>query len=80
MEWTTEKPSKPGWYWHSKCAWAGRENEGPVCVKVEDELLSGELRAYPAFMDYSEKLDDEFTFPGLWYGPIDAPALPANAN
>ena len=79
MQWTTDKPSKPGWYWHSKCGWSGRENEGPVCVKVEDEFLSGNLKAYPAFMDYSESLDDKDTFPGLWYGPIEPPPLPPNA-
>lgn len=76
IEWTKERPAAPGWYWHSECLWCGREDEGPVMTKVE--FIGRELRAWPAYMDYDESLDDDYAFPGLWYGPVAPPPLPAN--
>lgn len=65
MIWTTEKPTKPGWYW-----WRDpyKNNRAPEVCRVMDR--KGQLIAY--FNDDSIYLT-EFTQPCEWAGPIPEP-------
>ena len=57
MEWTTEKPTKPGWYW----AFHKRRDDEPAIYKVRDycgEMCIGNWA-----------LSDGI----LWAGPIEPP-------
>lgn len=74
-DWTETPPTAPGWYWHSKCAWYGRESGGPYAVLVE--LYAGKLVSWVPFMDYADPVADKDSWPGLWLGPVTPPALRA---
>lgn len=73
MEWTTDKPTKPGWYWIHGDHMLLRHHKGPFAVLVS--MYSGDLVFTVPFMDYTDPVWHETD--GLrWYGPIEPPALP----
>ena len=75
--WTKNPPTLPGWYWHSKCSWNGREEQGPFAVLVEYDC--DELVGWVPLMDYTESVTATHdTWPGEWFGPIHPPPLPPN--
>jgi hypothetical protein len=65
MTWTTEKPSKPGWYWWRK---VGHKPEmlrvsGGYSNMIVSVMLSTRVMSRPI------ENDDE----GEWAGPLEAP-------
>ncbi len=65
MEWTTEPPTKPGWYWH-----CDPERDGETQV-FEVWLESGTLW----LSDYGEFVAVSRMY-GRWMGPLDVPDPP----
>lgn len=65
MKWTSEKPTKPGWYWRTMRAWNGtheivRVIALPDVLHVQGiDLFSSPLRG--------------FSSDNLWSGPIKEP-------
>lgn len=66
MNWTSEKPTKPGWHWyrHSGSSEALLVHPAVACDQIVQ--LPGVARAV-TFM--TEKLDS-----GQWAGPLELPA------
>jgi hypothetical protein len=62
MTWTTQKPTRPGWYWYRDLPFR-TEFVVNVC-----ELVTGELFASAdGFDQYVERLSGE------WAGPLEVP-------
>jgi hypothetical protein len=74
MDWTTDFPTTPGWYWFCGDTDDGALCNVPVCVHVEygdsSLLTSNEWFAWQPHMDYTSPLSE---FSGKWAGPIDHP-------
>ena len=71
MEWTTEKPSRPGWYWMQQ------DSEFPECVEVfmdADDFLciATQETAAHTLAQFCE-LMDEREHELIWAGPIPEP-------
>jgi len=67
MNWTTEKPTKPGWYWHRN----GRGDMWPsvILLRLVDDRLRVRLG------DECWPLDSPVIFEGdEWAGPLEPPA------
>lgn len=66
MKWTTEKPTKPGWYWYSP-------PKSPKAFMVCLFVVAGNL-AYSAFGQSDAPANRGIPSEGSWYGPLEAPA------
>lgn len=69
MPWTTATPSFAGVYWHLD------SSEMVVCEIVMDE----ESQTALALLTGDDQLYNAVEFTGLWLGPIDPPAPPAES-
>lgn len=82
MEWTREKPKKPGWYW---LRWdtdepaANQENItlAHVCFTfqpgpITPEMFGGDLEVYTIGNDAPHPLDED-SEKHQWAGPIEPP-------
>jgi hypothetical protein len=80
MNWKTEAPTEPGYYW----VWQPAEQwpcRGRVhCVLVERVEAAGpvptHLQAWVPFREYSEYLTADTWDNARWSGPIAAPVAP----
>lgn len=69
MKWTSEKPTKPGWYWYRR---------GPAlgwCVVTVDHLITWANRCLVdtpqlVVIDFAVPLDE---MGGQWAGPLEEP-------
>ena len=62
MKWTSEKPTKPGWYWYR-----GETDLNELIIWVSSDLRV----VYPASLNFKSFAVDEV--PGQWAGPIEPP-------
>lgn len=72
MEWTKEKPSKPGHYWTRGPMWKEEYTHKQRIVKVRERFLG----------DYSELSIENCPLPNNneWAGPITEPTEPKESN
>ncbi len=61
MKWTSEKPTKLGWYWH-------RPGEGKTPTTIRVLVFGGALRAETG--GYFERVE---YLTGQWAGPLEEP-------
>ena len=69
MEWTTERPTKPGWYW---ARWPKQPQFGPEILEITqpngpDTDLAVDSRPFDWNLD--EYIEDEG--PVEWQGPLE---------
>ena len=63
MIWTTEQPTKPGWYWYRKS-----EQEKNL-LKLGVYAFSDQMKAiWP-----SGRSESVISMPGEWSGPVEVP-------
>ena len=71
MNWTTNKPTVPGWYWYRE-----RHTDRPLILDVQ-QLPGGKL----AFLANLNRLGEDYVYiedlNGEWAGPLSPPARPA---
>lgn len=65
MNWTTEKPVRPGWYWHR----LSYEDYKPEMVKVQE--IGYKMHAVCPMSGKSEGLEGMLR---EWAGPLEPPA------
>lgn len=70
MEWTTEKPTKPGWYW-----WRAQQPDWPpeMCLVFNDSRKNKLIALFSNNNDCETVQMDEFEHTPLWAGPIPEP-------
>jgi hypothetical protein len=80
MTWTTEFPTKPGWYWVKNCLIRGDNpfpKKGPEVARVIPSPQSRDDLQYISFMDYGIPRRNSFVRDEIvsaeWYGPIEPP-------
>ncbi len=66
MNWTSEKPSKPGWYWYR-----ATDQGEPSIERVVVDRRHG--RTCMVLEDGPEGLEEVALYGGEWFGPLEVP-------
>lgn len=79
MKWSTDLPTRAGWYWYRDPKGAGNMpwiRDRAVVVEVATSGARGPnypaLEVWVTHMDYADPLSTR-NFPGEWAGPIEPP-------